>query len=422
MADQTQDMHEGYVAPDKPLGEFTDQERKEFMDELRNRFTEEQMAVLVSAGQAVKVAQGWLVQPEDREVFLEVVGSVRDVLAALMDEVENNPEVGGMDLDEFLDSGRLEEIMARMGAKESEDQEQPPTLTSIVPHKHVIPNNKLANTLREIIDAGATDLLVDDKKTITTRCVVAYEGDNVKLSSRQPFTEYDRSVADAVTSLYLYGDQSHVITAAGVYRAMVNATEGETPSPQQIGAVTKSLDKMRFVRVQIDCSEEMRSRKLSLNGARITGGKVDTYLLALDKLDVKAGGRTVSAYRILQTPVLYDYASMTKQVLTLPAALLVIRDETGARIPNTEQRIVVRDYLIRRIAAMKGKNGRKLSRNIVFETLYSEVGDVAATTKQQRNVREYAEMCLSSWTRDKYIRGYKTNRKGRKITGVEIQL
>ena len=107
-----------------------------------------------------------------------------------------------------------------------------PQLTSIIPQKHIIPNNKLANSLtQDIIDAGVINLDVGKKKgDIITRCILSYEGENVKLSSRQPFTEYDRQVADAVTSLYEYGDESHVITAATVYRAMVHATETETPA------------------------------------------------------------------------------------------------------------------------------------------------------------------------------------------------
>lgn len=421
MADQT---HEEYVAPEKPLKDFTKQEREEFRAELVHRMTDEQLHAMEQLGYVLRHAnESWSANRQHLEKVLEVIDQTRNLARSIAEEVGRHPELEHMSVTDFLDSGKLEEILADIADTDQEaDQEQPPNLTSIIPHKHVIPNNKLANTLREIIDAGATDLLVDRNKTIATRCVVTYEGDNVKLSGRQPFTAYDRSVADAVTSLYLYGDQNHVITAAGVYRAMVDATEGEPPSPQQVGAVTKSLDKMRFIRVQIDCSEELKSRRLSLDGAKITGGKVDTYLLALEKLDVKAGGRTVSAYRILQTPVLYDYAHMTKQVLTLPAALLAIRDKTGARIPNTQQRIVVRDYLLRRIAVMKGRGGKKMSRSIAFETLYSEVGDVAATPKQQRSVREYAEMCLESWTRDKFIRGYTTTKQGRKITGVEIQL
>ena len=299
-----------------------------------------------------------------------------------------------------------------------------PQLASIVPQKHLIPNNKLANSLtRDIIDAGTIALDVGKKKgDILTRCVLSYEGENVKLSSRQPFTEYDRQVADAVTSLYEYGDSSHVITAATVYRAMVHATDTETPSPQQIGAVTRSLDKMRFVRVQIDCSEELTRRKLSLNGAQITGGKIDTYLLALDKLEVIAGGQKVAAYKVIKTPILYDYSRLTGQVLTVPAALLDIRDKTGGKVANTERRIAIKGYLMRRISVMKGKHGNAQSNHILYETIYDEIGATDLSRKDQHAIREYIELVLESWKREKFIADYSELTQGRKKTGIEIKI
>lgn len=301
-----------------------------------------------------------------------------------------------------------------------------PQLTSIIPQKHLIPNNKLANSLtKDIIDAGAIDLVVSGrgKSEITTRCVLSYEGENVTLSSRQPFTEYDRQVADAVTSLYEYGDESHIVTAATVYRAMVHATETETPSPQQIGAVTRSLDKMRFVRVQIDCSEELTRRKLSLNGAQVTGGKIDTYLLALDKLEVTAGGQRVTAYKVIKTPILYDYSRLTGQVLTVPAALLDIRDKSGAKVANTEKRIAIKGYLMRRISVMKGKTGNRQSNHILYESIYDEVSDgKELSRKDQQSIRDYIGLVMDSWKREGFIKGYTELTSGRKKTGLEIKI
>ena len=301
-----------------------------------------------------------------------------------------------------------------------------PQLTSIIPQKHLIPNNKLANSLtKDIIDAGAIDLVVSGrgKSEITTRCVLSYEGENVTLSSRQPFTEYDRQVADAVTSLYEYGDESHIVTAATVYRAMVHATETETPSPQQIGAVTRSLDKMRFVRVQIDCSEELTRRKLSLNGAQVTGGKIDTYLLALDKLEVTAGGQRVTAYKVIKTPILYDYSRLTGQVLTVPAALLDIRDKSGAKVANTEKRIAIKGYLMRRISVMKGKTGNRQSNHILYESSYDEVSDgKELSRKDQQSIRDYIGLVMDSWKREGFIKGYTELTSGRKKTGLEIKI
>ena len=300
-----------------------------------------------------------------------------------------------------------------------------PQLASIIPQKHLIPNNKLANSLtKDIIGAGLIELDVGRKKDdILTRCILSYEGDNVKLTSRRSFTEYDRQVADAVTSLYEYGDKSHIITAATVYRAMVHATETETPSPQQTEAVTQSLDKLRFVRVQIDCTEELMRRNIDLNGSQITAGKIDTYLLTLDKMEVIAGGQKVVAYKVIKTPILYEYSRLTGQVITVPAALLDIRDKTGAKIPNTERRIAIKGYLMRRISIMKSQNSKKQSRHIIFESLYNEIGDANELSRRdQQLIREYVSLVLDNWKREEFIKDYEELTKGKKKIGVEIQV
>lgn len=300
-----------------------------------------------------------------------------------------------------------------------------PNLQSVIPEKHLIPNNKLANSLtKDIIDAGDVDLIVSGqgKNEIKTRCVLIYEGEKVKLSSRQPFTEYDRNVADAVTSLYEYGDKSHIITPAMVYRAMVHATETETPSQQQIASVTRSLDKMRFVRVQVDCSEELISRKMSLNGAQITGGKIDTYLLALDKVEVIAGGKKATAYKIIKPPILYDYARITGQVITVPASLLDVRDRSGGKIANTESRIAIKGYLMRRVSVMKGKTGNRQSKSILYDSIYSILDNKDISRAEEKRIRDYALEVLEYWKQGGFIKGYTETTKGKKKVGIDISL
>ena len=299
-----------------------------------------------------------------------------------------------------------------------------PQLASIIPQKHLIPNNKLANSLtKDIIGAGLIELDVGRKKDdILTRCILSYEGDNVKLTSRRSFTEYDRQVADAVTSLYEYGNKSHIITAATVYRAMVHATETETPSPQQIEAVTQSLDKLRFVRVQIDCTEELMRRNIDLNGSQITAGKIDTYLLTLDKMEVIAGGQKVVAYKVIKTPILYEYSRLTGQVITVPAALLDIRDKTGAKIPNTERRIAIKGYLMRRISIMKGQNSKNQSCHILYDSLYNEVCSTEPTQKEKRLIRDYIPYVLEYWKSEKFIKDYEELTHGKKKIGIEIKI
>lgn len=311
-------------------------------------------------------------------------------------------------------------------------------LTSVLPEKYVVPNNKLANTMtRGIIDIGRITLEEsrrDAKKLVETTCILTYEGDNVHLSGRQPFTEYDRNVYNAVSSLYVYGDQSHVVTPAMVYRAMTGLTDSEKPTAGQLAAVTRSLDKMRFIRARIDCTEELKMRRITLNSKQINGGEIDTYLLTADAIKVQAGGQTVRAYRIIKTPILYEYAAAVKQVLTLPASVLDVKElnpggSIGARLPNTESRILIKGYLIRRIEGMKGKNG--LSNPVIslydyqrdgetHQGLYSIAGKPDADRKEMQRIREDAEKMLAYWTATGYIKAFEAQTERKKITGYKI--
>lgn len=316
----------------------------------------------------------------------------------------------------------LQSLVNKENITAEEVRQALPQLTSILPQKHVMPNNKLANKLTsfdnsQLLNAEAIDLVVSGrgKAEVTTRCILSYEGDSVTLSSRQPFTEYDRNVADAVTSLYEYGDPSHIITPATVYRTMVHQTNRETPSAQTLGAVTRSLDKMRFVRVQIDCTDELTRRKANLNGTQITSGKIDTYLLALDKIEVIASGKKVTAYKIVKAPVLYDYARLTNQVLTVPAKLLDIPNQS-----NSEQRINIKGYLMRRIKVMQGRTPQ--SNRILFEKVFEVAGKSDADKNEKKRIRDYTKAVLDYWKSEKFIKGYTIAKDGKSVIGVDIQL
>lgn len=312
-------------------------------------------------------------------------------------------------------------------------------LTSVLPPRYVVPNNKLANTMTKgIIDIGRITLEESRrgaKKLVETTCILTYEGDNVHLSGRQPFTEYDRNVYNAVSSLYVFGDQSHVITPAMVYRTMTGLTDTEKPTAGQLAAVTRSLDKMRFIRAQIDCTAELQNRHITLNSKQINGGEIDTYLLTADAIKVQAGGQTVQAYRIIKPPILYEYAAAVKQVLTLHASMLDVKelDSTGAittrSLPNTESRILIKGYLIRRIEGMKGKNG--LNNPVIalydyqkdgdtHQGLYSIAGKQDPDRKEMQRIREDTEKMLAYWVAIKSIKRYETQTERRKITGYKI--
>lgn len=332
---------------------------------------------------------------------------------------------------------------------------------AIVPNRMIAPIHKLVNNLtratRTPEDAVKIVLEVSKrgaKKKVTATCVLSYEGENVKISGRQPFTEYDRNVYNAVVSLYVAGNR--VITSDMVWRTMTGKTEQEKPTPGQKAAVTKSIDKMRFMRAQIDCSDEFKMHRIELDGKPVDSAGFDDNLLHLSVTWVRAGNNTIRAYEFPKeprfAPVLYQYSAAVNQVINVPIALLDVKKldkhgkPTTRSLEYTERRVILKGYLLRRIEGMKGKNALK-SRNIAFmdytkdgqthEGLYTVAGypelsqpmpeGLTEAEKQKRKddaryIREDAAAILGYWTASGYIKGFSEYRGSRAVAGFEIGL
>jgi len=324
-----------------------------------------------------------------------------------------------------------------------------PRIFSVIPEKQVIPNTKLSDTItKDILDAGKVAITVSKagaREPVDTTCILTYESDNVKLSGRRSFTEFDRNVYNAVTSLYVYGSNQHIVTPAMVYRAMTGLRSNEKPTPQQLEAVTTSLDKMRFIRAQIDCTAELEMRKLTIDGEQIKRGIIDTYLLTAEAVRVNAGGNEVTAYHIIKTPVLYEYAAALRHVLTVSMEIVDIKKLDKAGKPTThslaytEQRVLIKGYLLRRIEGMKNDKNALKSKNIAFldykkgrdpdtgapevhQGLYSIAGKSNPTKDDTRYIRADAEAMLKYWTATGYIKGYATYKKGKALAGFSIDV
>lgn len=303
--------------------------------------------------------------------------------------------------------------------------EMPPLLRAILPSKHVMPNNKMANVLTKLDIDEPTEIIVH--KNATSTCVLTVPNEAMHdLFQKEGLSHYDRAVYDAVTTLYLYGDPEHLMTPAMIYRAMVGANSTEKPTQKQIDSVVSSLDKMRFVRIQVDCTEEMKKipaakkweKKLKSGECRII---IDDYLLAAKSATVYAGGQEVKAYKIMDAPSLYDYSNAVKEVVTLPSSILDVKrlnkdgSVSNRSLPNSRQRVLIKTYLVRRIEGMKGKNGLS-SRNISLngytrdgeyhEGIYDHAGFKNPSKTEASRVRSDVECMLDFWKATGYIKGY----------------
>lgn len=317
-----------------------------------------------------------------------------------------------------------------------------PILKSILPTHYVMPNNPIANSLAgrkpkegnelvPIVNAGAFDLPVlnaDKKNEVTAYTMVTFEPNSNITMTGKPFTQYDRCVLNSVISLWEAGNTA--ITPEMIYRAMANKTESEKVSPQQQGAVTKSLEKMRYIHVFADLTEEMRKRKIKIDGETISHFQIDNFLLLMDKIKVSTGGTTKIAYHIVKEPILLTYSKMTGQLLTVKSTLLDIKKIKDGKIssetvPTTANRQPIKEYLLQRIEIMKYDRRNRhsnQSNRILFDSLYRDTGTLTTNRVELKRIREYVFNVLDYWKASHYITNYKSVTKGRKIQGIDIML
>lgn len=304
---------------------------------------------------------------------------------------------------------------------------------------HTMPIHRLVNELQSgtLFDyPDGVNLTVSKKSAknpITTYVLATYDQPDGITMTGKPFTEYDRQVSDTISSLWEFGDESHIITPEMVFRAMTHRTQTEQPSPQQIEQVIASIEKQRrYIHVTIDATEEMLKRGAEVDGKPIQSCKIDDALLPLRRMTVQTGGTTKTAYQITTEPILLHYARLTKQRVTVKAELLDIKEIdksgkiTSVSISNSDARIAVKGYILRRIAIMKNDRKSKKPKQsniILFDTIFKEA-EVPQDQNAQR-VKKYVFQVLDYYTAFGYIKGYTKRKKagrGGGVDAVEINL
>lgn len=328
------------------------------------------------------------------------------------------------------------------------------------PEYYTSPNTALANVLSgndgngEPFTAGEFDLPVANKgkKNETTVYTLAtlenMEGITIE---GKAWSEYDRAVHDAACSIYL-DRSSHglppIATSDMIYRQMTGKTDGEFVSPQASEAVTKSIEKQRKnTHINADLTAEMLHRKIMVDGKPVEQAGLDDFILASRKIYVQAGGEKVEAY-IFKEPILLTHARMTGQLITVKTAMLDIKkmqdgQVTAISLPNTESRIAIKSYLLRRVKQAEhdlreyvkkhyyyekkvnsGKPAtepKKPNSNIIlFDTLFECTGITSKDGKT--DARKFVFQVLDYWQARNDIKGYEKRKKGRSVDAVIIDM
>jgi hypothetical protein len=267
------------------------------------------------------------------------------------------------------------------------------------PDSFIIPKDKISNKLFEgALTIGTVNRIATEgkksKKELTAKVSIGF--DELKgITISRDLNSYDREIHDAIVSLYVDGGNEY-ITPLMIYRTMTGNPKAKI-TPKQFQAISDSVIKCSVTRIRIDAKDEATAYGMD----RLI---YEGNLIYTKKIEGEHKGETNEWIYIMERPVLFDYAESKGQIDRANIKLL------NTPVSKNEETIILQGYLLRRIRTMQKS---KVSRNILYETIYKQLNIEAATAgalrKKQTKVRHTVKEILDYWMKEKEIKNYKEN-------------
>ncbi len=287
---------------------------------------------------------------------------------------------------------------------EPQPKEELKSITPRMPKKFISISDKVSD--KAFSEAIGEPLAVrvsrkDGKKQITTLLNLELY-DETSIVGLDRLTPYDRTVHDAIVTVCIEGgggDPQMYMTPQTIYRTMTG-NFNVNPSKEAIDRINKSLRRLGGIRITINADDEMKTFYKMPEGFQYEGAIVPNEMIRF-----KSNGIEVEGIHLLRTPILYNYASIKNQISQEDIKLL------ATPLNKSEENIILQDYLFRRVSAMK--HSPKLSRNILYSTVYDNIQITAASPgalrKKRHKVRENIKVILDYWIKQGFIKAYREN-------------
>lgn len=232
----------------------------------------------------------------------------------------------------------------------------------------------------------------------------------IQVENGQVLSSYDKAILNGISSLLLAGVKYFTIPM--LYHAMT-AVENPSMDAAAIENLGKRLELMRRSFITIDYTDEAAAHFIQMP---VEGLTIENYLLPMSRIEAVLNGRQVTAYHVLTTPPLHQYATLKRQLS------LVRMDLLNAPLNNNATTIPLKNYILGRIEGMNNPHNRLVSDKILFQSIFEELGEPEPTKLRRKRIRDYTETFLNYLTQEQYIDGYEMTRNGRTIDGVVIRL
>lgn len=281
--------------------------------------------------------------------------------------------------------------------------------------KYEIATTKVSNELTNLILGEMAELRVSKprrpKKQVYVLMETKKSDRTVSISGMEHITELDRIVNDNVASLYRE-NESHIFTTAEIWRAIVAEDKSATPSPKQLKDIEDSIEKQRRTMIYIRAKEHGELNRMDNSASLVFDG----YLLSATGAEITKGGKRIRAYEFIDMPILHKYASTFGQIVTVQEDIKNI-----PAISNTTNNVLIKEYLIRRVEAMRGDNNFKPS-PIKLQSIYEYIGNPEPNRTESGRIRKVVDAILSDWVEKNYIKSYQFIKDGPKIAKIAVFL
>ena len=238
---------------------------------------------------------------------------------------------------------------------------------------------------------------------INVQAYVAIEGKIIPAT----FTAYDREVLNGICSIYASGQD--IMTTQTIYEAF---TGRRNPSSQSKAHVTRSINKMRSTLFSIDWTNHAKMSGLPLEENDYI--KSNDNLLLMQNIEANINGTDTNAFLLLQAPILYKYAKSVGQIVTIDKSLLQMDN-----LNNTDDSIVLKNYILTRIAIMKNPKNKVKNHTILFDTMF-EYCQITGNKNEMRRKRELVTKILDELKKKQYITGYTMEKNGNKYKSIVV--
>lgn len=317
-------------------------------------------------------------------------------------------------LNEQINEEIFANIFEGLGTEPAEeDIQQLISVVSKAPAQWIMPLDKVSNkAFNGEIKAGHTAQVSTahgKNKEIFAMINIDFSDPQITITGKKELTPYDREVHDAIVTLYVSGGNEY-ITPQMIYRAMTGKSNAKL-NPKQQEFISESLTKLMYSRLVIDASAEAAA--YGFNDFKYEG-----TVIAAEKVTATCKGEVGEWLHLLKAPVLYTYASLKNQIGRIDIKLL------NSPINKNEETITLQGYLYRRILAMKSND--KLSKTILYESIYKAIGIETSTSVQIRKkkyrIRENTKKILGFWKEQGFVKNFQENARGTAIISIGIQL